>query len=102
VMERLVIFGGSEITAQDVQAHAVGRRPEAGGATLASGAGSGPQVGQYEKLTEYRDAAERAFLLEKLLANNWNISKTAEQVDIQRSHLYNKIEKYGLKDEKPS
>ena len=28
--------------------------------------------------------------------NGWNISKTAELLDIQRSHLYNKMKKYGI------
>ncbi|WNJ21537.1 helix-turn-helix domain-containing protein [Pontibacter sp. G13] len=42
---------------------------------------------------------EKNFILKKLEANNWNISKTAEQMDIQRSHLYNKMEKYGIKRE---
>ncbi|MBI3234839.1 MAG: hypothetical protein HYZ42_12525, partial [Bacteroidetes bacterium] len=28
---------------------------------------------------------------------NWNVAKTASEIDIQRSHLYNKLERYGLK-----
>jgi len=35
-----------------------------------------------------------------LKKHHWNVSKTAEVLDIQRSHLYNKIEKYGLEREK--
>jgi DNA-binding NtrC family response regulator len=37
------------------------------------------------------------FIKYKLEKNNWNVSKTAEDIDIQRSHLYSKIEKFGLK-----
>ena len=33
----------------------------------------------------------------KLKKNNWNVAKTAVEIDIQRSHLYNKIDKYSLK-----
>ncbi|MBK7441547.1 MAG: hypothetical protein IPI65_08470 [Bacteroidetes bacterium] len=36
-------------------------------------------------------------MLHRLNKNAWNVSKTAEELDIQRSHLYNKIEKYNLK-----
>jgi len=45
---------------------------------------------------EFKEKAERAFILKQLNENNWNISKTAELMDIQRSHLYNKMKKYGI------
>lgn len=49
---------------------------------------------------EFKEKAERVFILKQLNANDWNISKTAEILDIQRSHLYNKMKKYGIeKDE---
>src|SRR3989339_495668 len=45
---------------------------------------------------EFKEKAERAFILKQLKANDWNISKTAEVLDIQRSHLYNKMKKYEI------
>jgi two-component system, NtrC family, nitrogen regulation response regulator NtrX len=45
---------------------------------------------------EFKEKAEKAFILKQLEANGWNVSKTAEVLDIQRSHLYNKIKKYGI------
>ncbi len=45
---------------------------------------------------EFKEKAERAFINKQLDANDWNITKTAEILDIQRSHLYNKIKKYGI------
>src|SRR5215208_3972528 len=39
-------------------------------------------------LREFKEAAERAFLVDKLRENNWNISKTAEALDTPRSNLY--------------
>jgi len=45
---------------------------------------------------EFKEKAERAFILKQLNENGWNISKTAELLDIQRSHLYNKMKKYGI------
>lgn len=48
---------------------------------------------------EFKEKAERAFILKQLKVNEWNISKTAETLDIQRSHLYNKMKKYGIEKE---
>ena len=45
---------------------------------------------------DFKEKAEKAFIEKQLEINNWNISKTAEILDIQRSHLYSKIKKYGL------
>ncbi len=50
-------------------------------------------------LREFKDAAERAYLAQKLRDNNWNISKTAEAIDTPRSNLYKKLEQYGIKQE---
>ena len=50
-------------------------------------------------LREFKDAAERAYLVQKLRDNNWNISKTAEVIDTPRSNLYKKLEQYGIKQE---
>jgi two-component system nitrogen regulation response regulator NtrX len=48
---------------------------------------------------EFKERTEKMFLEKHLKQNNWNISKTAEALGIQRSHLYNKIKKYGLEKE---
>ncbi len=45
---------------------------------------------------EFKDRAEKAFIEEKLREQNWNISRTADSLDIQRSHLYTKMRKFGL------
>jgi len=50
-------------------------------------------------LREFKDASERAYLVQKLRENNWNISKTAEVIDTPRSNLYKKLEQYGIKQE---
>ena len=48
---------------------------------------------------EFKERAEKAFILKQLRENDWNISKTAEVLDIQRSHLYNKMRKYEIEKE---
>ncbi|HJN45953.1 MAG: Fis family transcriptional regulator [Acidobacteria bacterium] len=50
-------------------------------------------------LREFKEVAERAFLVEKLREHSWNISKTAEVIDTPRSNLYKKLEQYQIKQE---
>jgi two-component system nitrogen regulation response regulator NtrX len=45
---------------------------------------------------DFKDRAEKAFIEEKLREHGYNISRTAEALDIQRSHLYTKMRKFGL------
>ena len=45
---------------------------------------------------EFKQSAERAFLLGKLHENDWNVSETARTLQMPRSNLYKKIERYGL------
>ncbi|HTY37121.1 MAG TPA: sigma-54 dependent transcriptional regulator [Bacteroidota bacterium] len=48
---------------------------------------------------EFKERAEAAFIQRQLDLHKWNISKTAEALDIQRSHLYTKMKRYGLMKE---
>ncbi len=48
-------------------------------------------------LKDAREAFEKDFILRKLEENNWNISKTAEILDIERSNLHRKIKAYDIK-----
>jgi two-component system, NtrC family, nitrogen regulation response regulator NtrX len=50
-------------------------------------------------LREFKESAERTFLVGKLRENNWNISKTAEVIGTPRSNLYKKLEQYGITQE---
>ncbi len=50
-------------------------------------------------LREFKESAERTFLVGKLRENNWNISKTAEVIGTPRSNLYKKLEQYGISQE---
>ncbi|MEK6566289.1 MAG: sigma-54 dependent transcriptional regulator [Bacteroidota bacterium] len=45
---------------------------------------------------EFKERAEAAFIKRQLELHRWNISKTATALDIQRSHLYTKMKRYGL------
>jgi len=56
-------------------------------------------IDESNSFQQFKERAEKAFILKQLNENNWNISKTAELLDIQRSHLYNKMKKYGIEKE---
>ncbi|HEY0244887.1 MAG TPA: helix-turn-helix domain-containing protein, partial [Mucilaginibacter sp.] len=95
MVERLIILSDKTITDEDVRAFANPSAP----APAATGNAAAPQTdfNQFKNFQDYKDFAEREYIKFKLEKNNWNVSKTADDIDIQRSHLYSKIEKYGLK-----
>jgi two-component system nitrogen regulation response regulator NtrX len=85
-VERLVILSaGEEVTAADVA--------RLTGATADAAVGNLIHCDTFE---EFKQSAERAFLEAKLEENGWNVSETARKLDMPRSNLYKKIEKYGL------
>jgi two-component system nitrogen regulation response regulator NtrX len=87
-IERLLILAsGSRVTVQDVE-RLVGRKQAEPG-----GLGALAQCRTFE---EFKDAAEAAFLLVKLREFDWNVSETARALDMPRSNLYKKIERYAL------
>jgi two-component system nitrogen regulation response regulator NtrX len=46
---------------------------------------------------EFKDRSEAEFFRRKLAENEGNVKRTAELLGMQRSHLYKKLERYGLK-----
>jgi two-component system nitrogen regulation response regulator NtrX len=43
-----------------------------------------------------REEFERVFLVQKLSENDWNISRTAEAIEMERSNLHRKIKSFGI------
>lgn len=94
VVERLIIMcNGRIITEQDVLDFAAPPRRE--GAVKAA-VSSKSLYDKYEKFQDFKDFVEKEFIQHQLEKYAWNISKTAEMLDIQRSHLYNKMKEYGI------
>jgi DNA-binding NtrC family response regulator len=95
VIERLIILSDKTITEDDVKAFSNPSgsiyEPET------TSKSSGLNFDEFVNFQDYKDYAEKEYIKFKLEKNNWNVSKTAEDIDIQRSHLYSKIEKFGLK-----
>jgi two-component system, NtrC family, nitrogen regulation response regulator NtrX len=46
---------------------------------------------------EFKDKSEARFFARKLAERNGNVKRTAEELGMQRSHLYKKLERYGLR-----
>jgi two-component system nitrogen regulation response regulator NtrX len=88
-IERLLILAaGKQITAADVER----LLPSADG--MASELP--PEVGRAPTFENFKQDAERAFLLVKLREHSWNVAETARALDMPRSNLYKKIERYKL------
>jgi two-component system, NtrC family, nitrogen regulation response regulator NtrX len=62
---------------------------------LFRGASKSPQK-PYESLQEARSAYEREFVLRKLEENRWNMTKAAQALGLERSHLYRKMRSLGI------
>ena len=67
-------------------------------ASMKTDGGSGLNELSEKSLTfqEFKEEAERHYLMKKLEQHNWNVSATADAIDIQRSHIYNKMKKYDI------
>jgi two-component system, NtrC family, nitrogen regulation response regulator NtrX len=54
----------------------------------------------FNSLKDARSAFEKEYLMRRLIENNYNISRTAEMVGMERSTLHRKIKSYGIEIEK--
>ncbi len=87
-VERMVILANAPVIGLNDVERLVGRR-----AAEPAGLGALVDCGTFE---EFKQEAERAFLVAKLRMFDWNVSETARALDMPRSNLYKKIERYGL------
>jgi two-component system, NtrC family, nitrogen regulation response regulator NtrX len=95
-VERLLILApGAKIVESDVE-RMVGMGDGGRGTGTAR---SGPEDASWLRagtFEDFKQAAERAFLVAKLQEHDWNVSETARTLQMPRSNLYKKIERYGL------
>jgi two-component system nitrogen regulation response regulator NtrX len=89
-VERLLILaGGERIGREDLDLLVTGRS----NVELELG------LPDSKTFSEFKERSERLFLLQKLREHDWNVSETARILDMPRSNLYKKIERYGLRRE---
>ena len=84
----MILSSGKMVTAGDLQ-------------QLLGGAGSQDQMsgdlfGGPRTFESFKQEAEKQFLVAELREHQWNVSETARALQMPRSNLYKKIERYGL------
>jgi two-component system nitrogen regulation response regulator NtrX len=86
VVERLLILSVSDpISRGDVTTVLGGSQPELAGTVLNA-----------RTLKQFRESAERLFLVQKLRENDWNVTRTAQSIETPRSNLYKKLDQYSI------
>jgi two-component system nitrogen regulation response regulator NtrX len=61
---------------------------------------SGAQLNAAATLREARNEFEKQFILEKLEEHQWNVSKTADAIGLERSNLHRKIKAFDIDTKK--
>ncbi len=91
VVERILIVApGRVISAEDI--------PDLSGQPLTGKVPPPSSEGAHARSTlrDAREDFEREFIIHKLEENDWNISRTAELIELERSNLHRKIKSYGI------
>jgi len=90
IIERILIMTpGKIVSPADIPALSSARPNSEPDETKLDGNGQGT-------LREAREEFERDFIIQKLEENDWNISRTAEIIELERSNLHRKIKSYGI------
>ena len=99
MIERMVVLSDGDLELDDVPPEL--RAPE-------DSEDSGPLATGDERFAEllrekselplkaFREAVERAFILQRLRDNDWNVSRTAAALGIERTHLHRKLKILGI------
>jgi DNA-binding NtrC family response regulator len=97
VVERLVIMSDEVIREKDLPPYLGGPRP-AGARTGGSGPVSAIDLGRYagKSLREFREEVESEFIRIRLAEFDWNISRTAQALGIERTNLHKKLRALGI------
>jgi DNA-binding NtrC family response regulator len=100
VVERMAILSGDEITLDDLPPESRLASSEKA-AELAASVPAPPLAagGERMSLRDYRELAERQYILSTLDACGWNISRAATELGVERTNLHKKMRAYGIKRE---
>jgi len=106
VVERMAILGDDILTLDDLPAEgrlSAQARTAHGGpaAVVPSIVPPVPVVtgGERLSLREVRERAERSYIVATLDVCEWNISRAAQVLDVERTNLHKKMRSYGIKRE---
>ena len=99
VIERMVILSDADLEYEDVPPEIRGAGEvfrddgEDDESLVALTAGALPEG---LSLREFREAVERAFITKRLRMMGWNVSRTAESLGVERTHLHKKMKLLGI------
>jgi DNA-binding NtrC family response regulator len=96
VVERMAILSDETISLDDLPEMP---RREARESHASLPAPLGVEAGARETLREYRERAERQFVLDTLDKLDWNISRAAVALGVERTNLHKKMRSLGIKRE---
>jgi transcriptional regulator with GAF, ATPase, and Fis domain len=98
VIERVVILSDDVITERDLPPY-LGGPGKAAGEHRNSDATSSIDIARYsgQTLREFREEVECEFIRHKLAEFEWNISRTAQALGIERTNLHKKMRALGIK-----
>jgi two-component system, NtrC family, nitrogen regulation response regulator NtrX len=108
LIERLMILtpeneDGDEITANHLLSHLQSDALSAQLSNRAEGGTLNPTSGGAatlaRNLRDARSEFEKDFILKTLKENDWNVSKAATVLGIERSHLHKKMKSYGIESD---
>jgi two-component system nitrogen regulation response regulator NtrX len=98
VVERLVIMSDDIIRERDLPPYLGGPRPGGTAALRQTGPQTAIDLGRYanKTLREFREEVESEFIRIKLAEYEWNISRTAQALGIERTNLHKKLRALGI------
>jgi DNA-binding NtrC family response regulator len=98
VVERLVIMSDDIIRERDLPPYLGGPRPGGAAAARTTGPQTAIDLGRYanKTLREFREEVESEFIRIKLAEYEWNISRTAQALGIERTNLHKKLRALGI------
>jgi two-component system nitrogen regulation response regulator NtrX len=91
LIERLMIMAPGPVIDPAQAGLSLQARPISSASQPVASAGNPLLAQSYDSLRDARNAFEKEYIARKLREHHWNISRTAEDLKIERSHLHRKI-----------
>ena len=92
IAERLSVFGTDPITIEQLPSDVLTRRRATAGSAILHITETGAVV----PLREFKSQCEKEYIEAVLRKTNWNVSRAAQLLDVQRTHLHQKIAALGI------
>jgi two-component system nitrogen regulation response regulator NtrX len=91
VAERLSVFGTDPVTLEQLPTSIVSRRADAESGIVRIG-----ETAPVMPLRAFKAQCEKEYLEAVLRRTSWNVTKAAELLEIQRTHLHEKMASLGI------